>query len=180
MKAACLLVLCWALPAAADETVSVCFNYGCAEQRVVTVAPARLAALHDLLATAGGAEQERQAIRRAIGALYDMAASQTPIAADRGGNLADGEHEGRMDCIDHSTTTTAMLRMIDRQGWLRFHHPIDRALRRRFVVAEHWSAVIEDAAGERFVVDSWFGGASRPPVVMPQAEWEDGGGEIVE
>lgn len=180
MKALYLLLLCWILPAAAEETISVCFNYGCAEQQVVVVPPDRLAALRDLLATATGAEQERQAIRRAIGALYDMAAAETPIAADRGGNLADEGREGRMDCIDHSTTTTAMLRMMDRQRWLRFHHPRDRVLRRRFLVAEHWSAVIEDGAGERFVVDSWFGGAMRPPVVMPLAEWSDGGGEIVE
>jgi hypothetical protein len=85
-----------------------------------------------------------------------------------------------MDCIDHSTTADRLLRMIERHGWLRFHRVADRVLRRRFLVMEHWSAVIEDHAGERFAVDSWFGGAGRTPLVMPLDEWLAGGGEIVE
>ena len=37
---------------------------------------------------------------------------------------------GSMDCIDHSTTTTRLLKMMARRGMLRFHHvlePVERA-----------------------------------------------------
>ena len=180
MKAWLLPIALWALTASAEESVTVCFNYGCQRQETVRLADAQLESLRQLLASASDAEEERKAIALAVGRLYGWAAEQTPIGADRGGNLADEGHEGRMDCIDHSTTADRLLRMIERHGWLRFHRVLDRVLRRRFLVMEHWSAVVEDRVGGRFVVDSWFGGALKPPLVMPLEEWLAGGGEIVE
>ena len=174
------LLLAWVLPATAAETLSVCFDYGCARQAAVALDDVRMESLRDWLAGTTDAAGERQAIGQAVAVMYRWAAEQTPIGADRGGNLADAGVEGRMDCIDHSMTADAMLQLLDRHGWLHYHHAGGRVLRRRFIVAEHWSAWIEETGGGRFVVDAWFAGASRPPLVMPLDEWRDGGGEIVE
>jgi hypothetical protein len=179
LRLACLL-LAFAVPAAASETLPVCFDYGCARQAAVALDDVRLEALRDWLAVATDAVAEREAIGQAVAAMYRWAAEQTPIGADRGGNFADAGVEGRMDCIDHSTTADAMLQLLDRHGWLHYHHAGGRVLRRRFIVVEHWSAWVEETSGGRFVVDAWFAGASRPPLVMPLDEWLDGGGEIVE
>jgi hypothetical protein len=95
-----------------------------------------------------------------------------------------------MDCIDHSTTTTRLLRLIEAKGMLRFHHVLDPALRRRFLVFEHYSALIEERKpgvgdcgcdGEtledpaaQFVVDTWFFDNGHPAAVMPLARWQAG------
>jgi hypothetical protein len=75
--------------------------------------------------------------------------------------------------------------MMEGRGLLRFHavEPIQRRV--RWLVAQHFSAVIREKSGEvpeggaRFVVDSWFGEHGDPAVVLPLEDWLDGEGPNV-
>ena len=117
-----------------------------------------------------------------VGRLLGWAGQQSPIAADRGGNYADDAVYGRMDCIDHSTTTTRLLHLLERRGLLRFHRVLEPALRLRLVVFRHYSALIgetQDGDGDgeargRFVVDSWFFDNGDAAAVMPLDAWLKG------
>ena len=144
--------------------------------------------LRSLLGDASDAEQEQAAIGVAVGRLLGWAGKQSPIAADKGGNYADLGVYGKMDCIDHSMTTTRLLKMLEAQGMLHYHRVLERVLRRPFLVLDHYSAQIEEisAAGDeggdrRYVVDSWFFDNGQPAVIMPLGRWmsgenPDGGG----
>ena len=115
---------------------------------------------------------EREAIARAIAWLYFYAGMQSPIWRDRGGNFYDDDTQpGRMDCIDHSTNTTAYLRLIERHGWLKHHVGGERVLRGRMVDA-HWAARI-DARGstDERVVDTWVLDPGLPATVCPLQAW---------
>ena len=174
-----MLLLC-ALSAQAEQRVTVCFNYGCFTQAEVIYDDQQLRELGQILTPARDASAERAAIAIAIGRLLGWAGGQAPIVADRGGNYADDGVYGKMDCIDHSTTTTRLLQLIDGQGLLRFHRVLEPALRSRFLIFEHYSALVEEveatepAAGRRYVVDSWFFDNGEPAVVMPLARWQAG------
>lgn len=193
MRFLALLLLLHSLSASAVERVSVCFNYGCLSQSEVVFADTQLDEIARLLRAATNPAQERDAVAQAVGRLLGWAGEQTPIASDRGGNYADMDAYGKMDCIDHSTTTTRLLRMIESRGMLHFHRVLDPALRHRFLVFDHYSALIEeknaasdcgcdgeveetekDESSERYVVDSWFFDNGRPAVVMPLARWQSG------
>ena len=182
---ACLLWMC-ALTAWADARVAVCFNYGCSAQAEVVYSDQQLRRVGRTLAAAKSAEAERDAISVTIGRLLKWAGRQTPIATDKGGNMADEEASGKMDCIDHSTTTTRLLHMLEEHNLLRYHHTLEPVVRRRFILFEHYSAQIEevwpDSTGEgprRFVVDSWFVDNGQPAAVMPLASWLAGEGPDV-
>ena len=166
-------------PSAGEEaTLKVCFNYGCLAEAEVTFSAEQLAEVATLL-RADTAAEERVRLGEAIGRLYAWAGAQSPIAADKGGNLADDAVYGRMDCIDHSTTTTRLLHLLERRGLLRFHRVLEPALRLRLVVFRHYSALIEemqDGGGDgeargRFVVDSWFFDNGHAAAVMPLDAW---------
>ena len=200
-----LAVLLLALAGAAlgeEATVTVCYNYGCASEAPVSFSDVQMNWVHLLLAGASGPRRERERLALAVGKLYSWAGRQTPIWRDRGGNYDDGGVDGKMDCIDHSTTTTRFLHLIEARGWLRFHRVLEPARRVRFLVAQHLSAQIEEVVlppgaarmdmdlvyddfalpgddarqGPRFVVDSWFVNNGEPAVVMPLEVWMDGGG----
>ena len=128
--------------ASTGERVEVCFNYGCAERTPIFVATEDFERLAAKFQDIGGPEEEREAIARAVAALFEVAGGQTPVFADRRGNLLDAGVEGRMDCIDHSTTTTGFLRLLEDRGWLR-HHTVGTPARRTNWVLQHFSAVIE-------------------------------------
>ncbi|MDR3221431.1 MAG: hypothetical protein LBU46_05400 [Candidatus Accumulibacter sp.] len=177
-----------AVPAGATEQVSVCFNYSCITQADVVFSDGQLGELAQLLGRARNPAGEREAIGEAIGHLLGWAGQQSPIGADRGGNYADDAVYGRMDCLDHSATTTRLLRLLERRGLLRFHRVLEPVARLRFMLFQHYSAQIEemkdgaernedaeeDAASARFVVDSWFFDNGHPAAVMPLDAWMGG------
>ncbi len=190
------------------ETLTVCFNYGCYAQADVSFSEEQLAEIKASLRAADAAE-EREHLARALGRLYAWAGAQSPIAADKGGNLADEAIYGRMDCIDHSLTTTRFLKMLEARGMLRYHQVEDRVLRSRFLVFQHYAAqIVEHEAAPRaqmdeavnnplqavandaspadgshstarFAVDSWFFDNGHPAVIMPLANWMSGEGPDV-
>lgn len=182
------LLLLLAAAVSANEAVSICYNYGCLSEDDVLYSDAQLHRVQDLLGDGRSAVHERALLGVAIGWMLGWAGLQTPVSADRGGNLADDGVHGRMDCIDHSTSSTRLLQLIERHGWLRFHRVLAPVLRRNFLIFDHYSAQIEEVgngetAGEdagRYVVDSWFVDNGQPAVVMPLENWLAGEGPNVE
>lgn len=168
---------------AAENSIDVCYNYACAVEESVIFSDARMDWVRDMMALAKTPEREREVLAVVVGQLYAWAGEQTPIWHDRGGNYDDEELDGRMDCIDHSTTTTRFLRMIAKKGWLRFHRVQKPRWRSEFLLLQHYSAVIEELGPvrdpahpkpERYVVDSWFRDNGQPAVVIPYEKWRAG------
>lgn len=143
--AAFLTFLCPGLMAATQ--VEVCFNYGCQARATVEFTEAQIDAAAAGLAGSRSAEEERQHIAEAVGRLYRLAGAQAPIAADRAGNFADQGVNGKMDCIDHSTTTTHLLEVLQARGLLQFHRVVPKARRTSLVLFQHFSAVVEEVEG---------------------------------
>lgn len=142
MKTVLFLLTLFAASARAGESVSVCYNYGCAVEAPVRYDDRQLAFVRDQLRGAADAADEREQLALALGSLYRWAGEQLPIHADKGGDFADDGVDGRMDCIDHATTTTRLLRMIEAHGWLRHHRVLEPA-RRSFFITQHFTALIE-------------------------------------
>ena len=180
-----LLSLLLVLPGVphADETVRICYGYGCLVQTDIRFTEGQLGEVRRMLFATVNPENERKMISGAIGRLYAWAGEQSDIHNDRGGNYADGHVPGKMDCLDHSTSTTRLLKLLEARGYLRWHRvlePIARDVATVFFV--HWSAVIEektDGEAPRFVVDSWFVDNGLPAVVLPLGEWKKGAGPDV-
>jgi hypothetical protein len=178
----CLCFFCMA--ASAYERIAVCFNYGCLNTAKVTFSKRKLEEVRNLLDDAVNAAHERELIAVVIGRLLGWAGKQSPISADKGGNLADDGVDGRMDCIDHSITTTRLLKMLEKKRWLRWHRVLEPEVRTRFLLFDHWTAVIEEEPNApfrdehplsrlRYAVDSWFNDNGQPAVVMPLDLWLD-------
>lgn len=182
MRRLFVLLAALALPAAvtAQTRVSICHDYGCKAETEIVYSAAQLLEIDRLLASAFDPRSERSRLAEAVGMLYRWAGEQSPISRDRGGNFADEDEPGRMDCIDHSTSTTRLLQMLAARNGLRWHRVLE-VEPRYFLgfVANHWSAVIEERWGGRFVVDSWFVNNGEPAVILPLEEWKKGAGPDV-
>jgi hypothetical protein len=158
------MLLLFAGGVCADESVVICFNYGCASEASALYSEAQLQWIRSLLLNSGSAEREREALALVVGQMYAWAGQQTPVWRDKGGNFADGDAPGRMDCIDHSTTTTRFLRLLEARGWLHFHRVLEPVRRSRIFFYQHFSAQIE--------VIAWPGSRNtanqrRPPKLQP-------------
>lgn len=168
------LLACFSLSAAAAE-VTICYNYGCAVQAKIEVDHDDLARLDQLFEEASNAALERGSIQFAIGYLNRVAGRQTPIRNDKGGNYDDDGVEGRMDCIDHSRTTTAYLKLIETRGLLHFHRVLEPVHRAPLLVNDHWSArILEIESEAQYAVDSWFLDNGEPAAIFPIRDWLKG------
>lgn len=185
--AAGLLLACAFGLVRAEESVTVCHGYGCRHEAAVSFSDDQLREIGGMLADTHSAADERQQLSLVIGQMYAWAGEQSPIWQDRGGNLHDEGLPGAMDCIDHSTTTTRFLRLLDRLDLLRYHRVLSAKKRGR--IFAHYSAAIKELARSRqhaegegsgiFVIDSWFGDNGAPAAVMPIEDWRNGGGPNV-
>lgn len=191
-----LLLLLASGVASADESIKVCYNYGCNQQATVRFSERQLRTLAKKLRSPPSAAEERKALADAIGQMYYWAGQQSPVYADKGGNAFDDEANGAMDCIDHSTTTTRFLKVLERRGLLKYHVVTDIARRSRFFLFDHFSAVVQefhrpipasmvDGDAERenthqYVIDSWFVNNGEPAIVLPVESWLDGAGPEIE
>ena len=158
----------------ADELM-LCYNYGCYTRAPVDYSKEQLGRLRLQLAAAADASAERKAISVAIGRMYAIAGEQTPVWRDQGGNYADSGENGKMDCIDHSTNTSAFLRLLQARGGLRFHEVLKPLMRRRYFFAEHWAARIRERKTQAmYIVDSWFFDNGQPAGVFALEDWRAG------
>jgi hypothetical protein len=184
MRQLWVALFCWlAGGALADDSVRICHGYSCLVQVEIRYSEAQMQAVGQLLNVAVDAADERKKLAGVIGKLYGWAGAQSDIANDRGGNYADAGIPGKMDCIDHSTSTQRLLGLLEKRGFLRWHRTVEIDVRLWvWFFPAHYSAVIEeitDGEGERFVVDSWFVDNGEPAVILPLAEWKKGAGPDV-
>ncbi len=169
--------------ARAEAGVPICYGYGCLVQVTIHYTDGQLGQVRRLLYSAVDAKNERKMISEAIGRMYRWGGEQSDIHNDRGGNFADDNVAGKMDCIDHSTSTTRLLQLLEARGYLRWHRVLATDVRYfAGIFPAHWSAVVEETGGDspgRFVVDSWFVDNGQPAVILPLEEWKKGAGPDV-
>lgn len=156
---------------------SVCLDHSCHTILTRSVSAGEWARVREpLLAAAPTAAAERDAVAEAIARMEAIVGDKTGTSGDRGGNLDGFGQPGQMDCIDESTNTTTYLRLLQKDGLLRFHTVDARATRfGLFVGMPHTTAVLrETATGRRFAIDSWFHDNGRPPAVVELSAWRAG------
>lgn len=128
--------------AGAAEEIDICFNYSCKDEAPAQFSPYALNAIGAKFKEAKTPAAERARITKSLAVLYRLAGRQTPIAVDIAGNYQDESAHGRMDCIDHATTTLRLLKMMARRGWLRYHDVLDEFVQRGFFLTQHFAVAI--------------------------------------
>jgi hypothetical protein len=175
IKYALILLGCAISGSMLADDLPVCFNYGCAETAIIQFQPEQLARIQLLFKHADNPEDERRSLAQATGVMQMMAAGQSPIGNDKGGNYDDDGINGRMDCIDHARTTGAFLHLMKERGWLKFHQIGEPVNRPYLLISSHWAAHIAEIDSEReFAVDAWFFDHGHPATIFALAEWQNG------
>lgn len=122
------------------------------------------------------AEEEREAISMALGAMESVVGPKTGTVLDKAGTFGNAQYPGQLDCNDESTNTTTYLKLFKLANLLQFHHVMDTKTRRFFYNGwPHTTAVIQEiATGVSFAVDSWFHDNGEPAEIIPLSVWLEG------
>lgn len=162
---------------AVPERIDICHGYGCAYRSRLDLGAGNGEHFRQIMAEgAASPEAERAAIKKADQYFEELAFAATGIR-DKPRADVGGAERGQMDCIDESTNTTSLLTYLADRGLLR-HHKVERRESRGFLLDgryPHWTAVISDPAGVKWVVDSWYAPMGGAPDVIPLSEWKPRG-----
>lgn len=127
---------------------------------------------------AQSAEAEREQIANAIAEFERIIGARTGTSRDKAGLFPALGSPGQLDCIDESTNTTIYLLILDKQGLLKWHEPMDHVTRGYFLFGwPHSSAAMKEkhsAEGTEFAVDSWFEDNGQRPHIVPLSQWRSG------
>ncbi|MGE0667352.1 MAG: hypothetical protein AB7O49_12405 [Sphingomonadales bacterium] len=153
----------------------VCANYQCTARYDVTLSDAEWARVRAVFEPpAADAAAERARIALAVGLIERIVGPKTNTTGDRpGATILTTRTRGQMDCIDESHNTTLYLRMMDRDGLIRFHE-VAGPIKRGHVI-DRWfhntATVTDKATGVAWVIDSWFGANGETADVVTAEAW---------
>jgi hypothetical protein len=157
-------------------SLQYCHGFGCKLGTSIHFSAMQMTALRDIVrAGKASPEAERRALGKADQWFERVAGAATGTSGDRPkGAFLDAFDPTQLDCVDESTNTTTLLRLIESRGWLS-HHKVGRPKSRGFLVdlryPHNTATVIERESGEAWAIDSWIPANARFPDIMPLSEW---------
>lgn len=167
-----LLLLAGSQAGIATDVLNVCIDYHCEQQLPVTIEDQdRQLLLQSFTRPAGNAADERNRIRQAIALFEQVIGSRSPTYKDLPKNSGEDEL-GQLDCIAESTNTLTYLQWLEHKGRIKWHSTGSRIKRAPGFFDVHWAVEIKElGSGNRYIVDSWYGGNGDLPAVQTLDDW---------
>ncbi len=163
-----------AMSATAPKLIMVCHGYGCGFRTKLMLGAADGTQLSSIMrAGSSSPKAERAALSKAV-RYFDRRANQATGFKDRPRTEIGKPERGQMDCVDESTNTRAFLLYLAERGLLKFHK-VGRNVSRGFFLDgryPHWTAVISDPSGVKWVVDPWYATVGGAPDIFPYEQWK--------
>jgi hypothetical protein len=159
---------------AGTERLDICHGYGCTFRSKLELTASddgRFASIMAAGRTSPSAE--RAAISSAVRYFENRARQTTGVVDQRKSEFGAARVRGQMDCIDESTNTRTLLKHLEKRGLLK-HHDVAMNASRGFLVDgryPHSTAVIRDASGVKWAVDSWYAPMGGAPDILPLGDW---------
>ncbi|MEW9805278.1 hypothetical protein [Mesorhizobium marinum] len=159
----------------ASKAISVCHGYGCSFRSKLVLGPGDYSRIQAIMrAGARSPAAERAALKRAVQYFEERSAQVIGVRDNPKAAFGAARIKGQMDCIDESSNTTAFLHYLAGRGFLKFHKVGSKVSRGFFLDGRypHWTAIVIDPRGVRWVVDSWYAPTGGAPDIFPYEEWK--------
>lgn len=160
----------------AKEQFTLCHGYSCTQKSAAGFSEKEWTAIAAIFTKkpAKTAEAERSKIGLAIARMEQYSGPKT--GTDRDLPMAKGRKEDiwQLDCIDETINTTHYLRMLHKDGLLKFHTPTEPT-HRGYILDGRWphntAVVRETESGALWAVDSFYRANGEEPYILPRADW---------
>lgn len=154
-----------------------CYGHGCKNVVATSLTAQEWWAIQRLFdPPASSAVEERKQLAVVVGRFETYVGAKLGTGDDRGGTFQAFGRLGQLDCVDETTNTTTLLRMLEHDGRLKWHsvsEPVSRS-----ILVTGWphstATVAEINNGHRYAVDSWVLDNGMDASVVPLESWITG------
>ncbi len=164
-----------AAAATSPKLIKICHGYGCSFRSKLTLGSSDGARFRSIMqAGASSPKAERAAISKAVQYFEERSFQAIGVRDKPKADFGKSHEKGQMDCVDESTNTRALLVYLDERGLLKFHK-VGRNVSRGFFVDgryPHFTAIVIDPVGTKWVVDSWYKPTGGAPDIFPYEQWK--------
>ena len=122
------------------------------------------------------AEEERQRLIIAVGAMETLIGAKNGTSADNEKNNRKIVTGPQLDCIAEAANTTVALLLLDKEGLIQ-HHRVGYPQHRGFArlrLPHNTASLFDNETGQHYALDSWFFANGEPPVCVPVSDWKAG------
>ena len=157
------------------EVIRVCHGYGCSFKAKLVLGPGDGQRFQSIMrAGAGSPKAERAALKRAVQYFEQRSFQVIGVRDLPKADFGASHIKGQMDCVDESTNTRALLLYLAERGLLKFHKVGHNVSRGFFVDGRypHFTAIVIDPGGTKWVVDSWYKSTGGAPDIFPYEQWK--------
>jgi len=153
----------------------ICMNFGCKNKIKLSFSKDEWNMILSLFSRPyEDAQSERHRIAEAIGEMEKIVSKKIHISQRLiSWKILFNSEWNQMDCIDETFNTITYLKLLEKEGILKFHRISGVAYRGYFLdCLPHYCATITElGSGKRFAVDSYFYGNGSPPAILPLDLW---------
>lgn len=155
---------------------SECHGFGCAEVSRVSLSPKAWQRVGAVFRPAAkDARTERRQVSQAVSLMHKLVGAQTGTAVHQWTHedmniLPNKGDPTQLDCIDEAVNTWTYMTMMEKSGFLRFHH-VAKLSNAGSLVDPRNTAVLQEKGGEYFAVDAALVDFDVPPPVIPLTAW---------
>ena len=155
---------------------TVCYAHGCQKRATAGLDDTEWSAIAQYFEPAPkNPEQERAAIRLAIGQFERTVGEQTGTDKDVGGSFTGFAKKGQLDCVDEMMNTATYVQLMINEGLVTMHEPGTRLTNTFFSngnVWPHTAMTIRDLqSGDEWAIDSWWLKNGVPPYIVTREAW---------
>jgi hypothetical protein len=157
---------------------NVCHGFGCAEVAQVSLDRSEWGRVTAAFKPrARSAATEREQIARGVALMQQLVAPKAGIAEHQWTHknllvLPNWSDTTQLDCVDAAVNTWTFMKLMERDGLLRFHRVAELA--NAGGLADPFmrnTAVLQETGGDYYAVDASLVDNGVPPPVMPLATW---------
>jgi hypothetical protein len=154
-----------------------CGGWGCSDPKQVAFSPDEWAEVAALMQPPlDTAAEERDRIAQVIGHMETVIGDKTGYDRDRAGTGAGIFQLGQLDCYSEAANSSTFMRLLAREGLLRFHEPAEPIMRgqatsRSFRKTHATASLTETESGTLYAMDSWFFRSGQPAVWVEAETW---------
>jgi hypothetical protein len=153
-----------------------CHGFSCNEVSQVSLSPKewqRVAAVFK--PPAKDARTERRQVSQAVSLMHRLVGAQTGTAVNQWTHkdsniLPNMSDPTQLDCIDGAVNTWTYMTMMEKSGFIRFHH-VAKLSNAGSLLDPRNTAVLQEKSGNYFAVDPSLVDFGVPPPVIPLTAW---------
>lgn len=156
-----------------DAQFQICHAYTCRARTYVPITAQFVTELGNVFGTVKTAQQERDAISRAVVLFENMVGSKIGTSQDRRGwDVFGSDDRTQMDSVDEAINTTSLILFLHDQNMVHYHNVQGPGWKTEAFITYYTAIIVDTSTDTLYSIDASQNWNGRPPIMQSFDGWK--------